>query len=46
MYFQIVDTVVWSVVNSDLPQLKQKLKQYIDETNWQQWEEQNPMSGI
>ena len=45
-YFQIDDTVVWSVVNSDLPQLKQKLKQYIDETNWQQWEEQNPMSGI
>ena len=37
-YFQIDDVVVWDVVSNNLPELKNQIQKYIDETDWSQWE--------
>ena len=36
-YFQIDDTVVWGVVTKNIPQLKEEITQYIEETDWNAW---------
>lgn len=38
-YFQIDDSVVWSVIQNDLQPLRQQVERYIAETDWQQWEQ-------
>ena len=38
-YFQIDDSVVWSVIQNDLQPLRQQIERYIAETDWQQWEQ-------
>lgn len=37
-YFQIDDSVVWSVIQNDLQPLRDKIARYLAETDWQQWE--------
>ena len=39
-YFQIDDTVVWSVVATNLSELRLQIEHYLAETDWQQWEQQ------
>ena len=36
-YFQIDDTVVWGVVTKNIPLLKDEITKYIEETNWEEW---------
>lgn len=38
-YFQIDDSVVWSVIQNDLQPLRQQVERYIAETDWQQWKQ-------
>ncbi len=38
-YFQIDDSVVWSVIQNDLQPLRQQVERYLAETDWQQWEQ-------
>ena len=40
-YFQIDDTVVWGVVTNNIPQLKDEITKYIDETDWETWNKEN-----
>ena len=40
-YFQIDDTVVWGVVTKNIPQLKDEITKYIDETDWETWNKEN-----
>lgn len=39
-YFQIDDTVVWGVVTKNLPLLKDEITKYIEETDWEEWNNQ------
>ena len=36
-YFQIDDIVVWDVVTNNLIELKAQIQHYIDDTNWEEW---------
>ena len=38
-YFQIDDIVVWEVATKSLVELKEQISQYLEETNWDEWEE-------
>ena len=38
-YFQIDNAVVWDVVVNELAPLRDKIRQYIEETNWKEWED-------
>jgi len=38
-YFQIDDIVVWDVVKSNIPELREQITRYISETNWDEWEQ-------
>lgn len=38
-YFQVDDVVVWDVVANNLPELKQQIKTYLAETDWEEWSE-------
>lgn len=37
-YFQIDDEVIWDVVTNNLPELREQVARYINETDWEQWE--------
>ena len=36
-YFQIDDIVVWDVVTNNLIELKAQIQHYIDDINWEEW---------
>ena len=38
-YFQIDDIVVWEVATKSLVELKEQISQYLEETDWDGWEE-------
>jgi uncharacterized protein with HEPN domain len=38
-YFQIDDIVVWEVATKSLVELKEQISQYLEETDWEEWEE-------
>ena len=38
-YFQIDDIVVWEVATKSLVELKEQISQYLEEINWDEWEE-------
>jgi uncharacterized protein with HEPN domain len=38
-YFQIDDVVVWDVVTNNLPELREQIEKYLNETDWSQWEQ-------
>jgi len=38
-YFQIDDIVVWDVVKSNIPELREQITRYLSETNWDEWEQ-------
>ena len=38
-YFQIDDIVVWEVATKSLVELKEHISQYLEEINWDEWEE-------
>lgn len=40
-YFQIDDTVVWSVVKDNLSELRSQILRYIEETDWEKWGKQS-----
>lgn len=37
-YFQIDDIVVWDVVKNNIPQLQEQVIRYLNDTNWDEWE--------
>ena len=41
-YFQIDDIVVWDVITNNLTELKLQIEQYLNNTNWKDWEETLP----
>ena len=41
-YFQIDDIVVWAVITNNLTELKLQIEQYLNNTNWKDWEETLP----
>lgn len=43
-YFQIDSAVVWDVVSSELPTLRQQIEQYLSDTNWEEWENRDSAS--
>lgn len=40
-YFQIDDEVVWDVVTNNLPELREQITHYINDTDWKQWQQNN-----
>lgn len=38
-YFQIDDIVVWDVVKSNIPELREQITRYLSDTNWDEWEQ-------
>ena len=40
-YFQIDDIVVWEVATKSLVELKEQISRYLEETDWDKWEEKN-----
>lgn len=38
-YFLIDDIVVWDVVKSNIPELREQITRYLSETNWDEWEQ-------
>ena len=39
-YFQVDNDTVWAVLHHDIVELKKYIQQYLSETDWQQWEQQ------
>lgn len=39
-YFQVDDIVVWDVVTNSLPELREQVKRYLSETDWEEWEKE------
>ena len=37
-YYNVDPEIVWSVIKSDLNPLRQQVARYLDETNWDEWE--------
>ena len=37
-YFQVDSDVVWSVIHEDIVILKEQVIRYLNETNWDEWE--------
>ena len=37
-YYQVDPRIVWSVIQHDLPSLRQQVSRYLRETNWDEWE--------
>ena len=37
-YFQIDDIVVWDVVTNNIPELREQVIRYLNDTNWDEWE--------
>jgi len=40
-YFQIDDVVVWEVVSKELATLRKQIVNYLENTDWKQWETDN-----
>ncbi len=40
-YFQIDDIVVWDVVQHNIPELREQIIHYLEDTEWSKWEEQD-----
>ena len=40
-YFQIDDVVVWEVVSKELATLRKQIVNYLENTDWEQWETDN-----
>lgn len=38
-YFQIDNIVVWEVATKNLIELKEQISRYLEETDWDKWEE-------
>lgn len=39
-YYKVDNRVVWNIITNDIPTLRTKVQQYLDEINWEQWESQ------
>jgi uncharacterized protein with HEPN domain len=37
-YFQVDSSVVWGVITNDIPNLRMLITQYLEQTNWEEWE--------
>ena len=37
-YYKLKLSIVWDVVQHDIPQLRQQIARYIEETDWNEWE--------
>ena len=37
-YYQIDPNIVWSVIRDDLKTLREQVARYLDEVNWEEWE--------
>ena len=44
-YFQIDSVVVWDVVTKELSSLRDQIIRYLAETDWEEWEKDNPSKG-
>ena len=42
-YYQVDSTIIWAVIQQNLPLLRAQISQYLTETNWEEWEKR---SGI
>ena len=39
-YYKVDNRVVWNIITSDIPTLHDRVQQYLNEINWEQWESQ------
>ena len=39
-YYKVDNNVIWNIIRNDIPQLRQRVQQYLDEIDWSNWEEQ------
>lgn len=39
-YFRVDKDIVWSVIHKDIVELKEKVANYLSNTDWEQWEQQ------
>ena len=37
-YYRVDNRVVWNIITNDIPTLRKRVKQYLDEIDWVQWE--------
>lgn len=37
-YYKVDPNIVWSVINDDLPPLRDQIARYLAETDWEEWE--------
>lgn len=40
-YYRVDSKVLWGIVTVDIPSLRTKVRQYLDEIDWQKWESQS-----
>lgn len=40
-YYQVDATILWSVIQHDLPSLKAQVEQLLSSVNWNEWEKQS-----
>ena len=45
-YYQINNQTVWAVIQYDLPELRDQLVQYLEDTDWNEWEKRDPLADI
>ena len=45
-YYQIDNQTVWAVIQYDLPELREQLVQYIENTDWNEWEKRDPLADM
>ena len=41
-YYKVDNRVVWSIITNDIPALRTRVQQYLDEIDWTQWESTQP----
>ena len=39
-YYKVDNRVVWNIITNDIPVLRAKVQQYLDEIDWTKWESQ------
>lgn len=37
-YYQVDPDIVWSVIQDDMPLLREQVARYLDDTDWEEWE--------
>ena len=37
-YYRVDNRVVWNIITNDIPTLRKRVQQYLDEIDWVQWE--------